>query len=132
MTRRLTLGAAMVLLVPMLAIGCQRSDSPALDPFDSDGAAGETMPARPSFDAQDEALVADTRVTGRVETVDLHAGTLSVIAADGEFRFTFSPATEIVGAAGTQGLAASEGGWVTVEYDGTGDERRAVRIEIHG
>ena len=47
-----------------------------------------------------------------------------------EHRFIFTEDTEVVGAAGTQGLASNEGDMVTVDFQDMPEGRRALRIEL--
>ena len=71
-------------------------------------------------------------VTGQLLSLDTDAKTLVIkTAGDTEMKFSFSEATEIVGAdKGAAGLAAVSGAIVTVTYDVHGTANVATRIEV--
>ena len=71
-------------------------------------------------------------LVGELVTVDTNAKTFAIkTASEGEVKFSYSDATEIVGAdKGESGLAAKPGTEVTVHYDSHGTARVATRIEV--
>ena len=71
-------------------------------------------------------------LVGELVTVDVNARTFAIkTAVEGEVKFSYSEATEIVGAEkGTSGLAAKPGADVTVHYDLHGTARVATKIEV--
>jgi hypothetical protein len=106
--------------------GCRGDDQRTLDPRTPDDPVAESAwPGAPGAQQQQEA-----RVTGQIDHVDTERGTFTVTSAGMEHRFMFSADTEVIGAAGTQGLASAEGNWVTVYFQDLPEGRRAVRIEL--
>jgi hypothetical protein len=71
-------------------------------------------------------------LVGELVTVDTNARTFAIkTAAEGEVKFSYTEATEIIGAEkGASGLAAKPGAEVTVHYDSHGTARVATRIEV--
>ncbi len=103
---------------------CQEAERPGLDPFDADAPAAEPAPQGQQADVQQSWL------SGQVDEVSIEDGTFTLLAAGTEHRFLFAPETEVVGAAGTQGLAATERAWVTVYFEERPEGRKALRIEV--
>ena len=98
-----------------------------------------TMPAvaqRPSPEAgqpqQKEKEKPPAPLVGELVSVDVSARTFAIkTAAEGEVKFSYSEATEIIGAEkGASGLAAKPGTEVTVTYDMHGTAKVATRIEV--
>ena len=71
-------------------------------------------------------------VTGQLLSLDTNSKTLVVkTTGDTEMKFSFSEATEIVGAEkGAAGLASVSGAIVTVTYDVHGTANVATKIEV--
>ena len=68
---------------------------------------------------------------GQLESIDTAAGMLTIKTSDGALEtYSYSEATEIVGAENAQGLASRQGNDVIVSYTEQPDRRMAVRIEI--
>jgi hypothetical protein len=81
---------------------------------------------------QKEKEKAPAPLVGELVTVDTNARTFAIkTAAEGEVKFSYTEATEIIGAEkGASGLAAKPGAEVTVHYDSHGTARVATRIEV--
>ena len=71
-------------------------------------------------------------VSGELLSLDPQAKTLTIATASGnEMRFTYSDATEIVGAdKDVSGLATKNGTTVTVSYSTHGTANTATKIEV--
>lgn len=115
---------AMLCVVPLTAVACGQSEQSTLPVGEPPGP--EAVPAP----VPDSTASIERWISGNLAEVDLEAKTLTVVTADGEHLFEFSDATEVVGAAGTQGLAAREGTEVAVYYREDQARHLAVRIEI--
>lgn len=95
-------------------------------------AANEAPAPFESAPADEPAVAAESRaVTGEIQSVDLDAKTLTLLQSDNTtMEYWFTETTEIVGAAGTQGLAGEQGSRATIYFDGQSDPPIAERIEI--
>jgi hypothetical protein len=112
----------------LVAGGCRADDQRTLDdPMTRNIPATETA----RTEAPGMGMHEGTRVSGQIERVDMDASTFTVTSAGMEHRFVFTGDTEVIGAAGTQGLASSEGDWVTVYYEDLPEGRKALRIELN-
>lgn len=70
-------------------------------------------------------------VTGELLSLNTETKTLVVKTADSEVKFSFTDATEILGAdKGVSGLATTQGATVTVHYDVHGTANVATKIEV--
>lgn len=120
----LTIGSAAVLVL----IGCQQpaQDQSVVPPVDEPIA---TRPDVPSLGSPAGAIE-EQALGGELRNVDLDARTFVVLAGGMEQVFTFSDATAVSGAPGTQGLAAREGARVNLRYRDENGTRRAVSITL--
>jgi hypothetical protein len=70
-------------------------------------------------------------VAGQLQAIDPATGTMSVKDAAGkDWTFSFTDATEIVGAAGVQGLSSQKGNDVIVNYSDQDNRWMAIRVEM--
>jgi hypothetical protein len=96
--------------------------------------AGSTAMAQPLQQPPQEHQRAKTPepVTGELLSLNTETKTLVVkTTADTEVKFTFTDATEILGAdKGVSGLATTQGATVTVHYDTHGTANVATKIEV--
>jgi hypothetical protein len=70
-------------------------------------------------------------MSGQLQAVDLTAQTLTIRDMENnEQTFYFSPSTEIIGAAGAQGLSSQQGNQVIVRHTDLEGRRTAVSVEI--
>lgn len=95
------------------------------------GSAAAQQAPTPAPQEQDTAKSA-TPVTGELIAHDVDAKSLTVKTAEGvEMKFTYTDATEIVGAEkGAQGLATMNGATVTVHFSTHGTANTATKIEV--
>lgn len=130
---------SMVLLV---ALGCGPAAERSEEPLGQEPAPGEeplgvepqepiepqepTAPQEPAGEAQEQVM------SGEITKVDVEGQSLWVKAEDAEHTISFSDETEIIGAAGAQGLAGREGARVTVHYQDDLGTKRATRIVLEG
>jgi hypothetical protein len=76
-------------------------------------------------------LPAEQLAVGQLQDVNLTEKTLVLADAYGmEQTFTFSDATEVIGAAGAQGLSSKKGNRVTVRYVEQDNRKSAVLIQF--
>ena len=124
-TRGAFLGIGSVAILAMM--GCQQpaQDQTVLPPADEPIA---TRPEAPSLESP--AAIAEQTLSGELSDVDLDARTFMVRAEGIDQAFTFSDATTVVGAPGTQGLAAREGARVNLSYREENGIKTAVSITL--
>ena len=108
-----------------LSFAACSSPEPAVEPEPAPGPDVATTPQEPPIQQVQSAAA------GQIESIDTAAGMLTIKTSDGAFQtFSYSEATEIVGAENAQGLAARQGNDVIVSYAEQADRRMALRIEI--
>jgi hypothetical protein len=105
--------------IVLLTLGCGQAERatapPAQEPADT-GSVSSMM---------DERII-----SGELQNVDLDANTFTVTSGGAEHVFVFSGTTDVIGAAGAQGLSGREGTQVTVYYREQGDSKIAMTIEL--
>jgi hypothetical protein len=121
---------ACVALWPLAACSSQEPATPdqtIQQPAEQPPTATDQAAAPPSATAPAAAQI----VTGELRSVDAQAKSLTVRdAAGSEQTFSFTDSTEIVGAAGAQGISAQQGNPLTVHYIEQEGRKMAVRIEV--
>lgn len=115
----------------LVAGACGGDDERALDdPWAAEEPATDAARAPQPTPQPQMGMQQEEQVSGQIEQVDTDAGTFTVTSGGMEHRFSFTDQTAIIGAAGTQGLAANEGDRVTVYYEDLPEGRQAVRVEF--
>jgi len=115
---------AIALCLGLFVVSACSSPEPALEP-EAQTAPPVQEPIAPPVEAVQQGA------TGQLQTIDVTASTISVKDTEGATQmFSYSPATEIVGAEGVQGLAARQGNDVIVTYTEQDNQRMAVRVEV--
>jgi hypothetical protein len=117
---------SVVLAGALLSVAaCQQAEAPRPD---SPAAVRPESPP-PGSPARSPDL-SELVISGDLRRVNPEERTFILMAGNQEHRFTYSDATLVTGAAGTQGLAGREGARVTVHYRDTPDAKVALRIML--
>jgi hypothetical protein len=120
---------ACVALWPLAA--CSSQEPAAPDQTIQQPAEQPPTATEPAIAPSATAPAAAQIATGELRSVDAQAKTLTVRDAAGtEQLFSFTDSTEIVGAAGAQGISAQQGNPLMVHYIEQDGRKMAVRIEV--
>jgi hypothetical protein len=118
---------ALCISAALVAGACGEADNDSvMEPMDS---APATEPAPTLAEPQADSSFGQV-ISGSLGEVDSQTRTFTLNTGDREEAFTFTEATEVTGASGTQGLAGREGDAVTVHYREQGGSRIADRIVL--
>jgi len=116
---------AIALCLGLFVVAACSSPEPALEPEAQTPPAVQEPIAPPSVEPVQQGA------TGQLQSIDATTSTISIKDTEGATQmFSYSPATEILGADGVQGLAARQGNDVIVTYTEQDNQRMAVRVEV--